>query len=448
MNRYHTNSTRINIPVESFDSKYIAFQYVSAMDIHGWLVLSSHLNLDYLTRAIEAVCIEFPILKAHVVERWCKPYFEILPNYPTLYHSVIKWDDIYEVPKEYLRVFNEKFDVSRGPLIQFYYFESKTLKHSFFGLKMNHSIGDGIAGLRIIDLVAENYTKIKNKQIIKRPINRTDRSLKLIYQRFRRNLTQNLRINFLKAWIKFFLLERRPDQLNNCPYSTQITITPFYILQPDTNKIKALARQNNATINAVLTAAIVWAFFRWNGEFKKFRVLIPQDLRRYAKNMTGVHLDNGYWLPVGNMVGIFYIDVFRKDFKSNDELLAVVQRKLTTALQTHQGLANVMLLAQNVTKLPIPLFKYIFSKIGVKRLGKMIFSSTLLTNGGAIPPGRLIFGDSTPILFSTALPSIPGLPVIVSSTGTKDTISVVLTHNKIGFDQKRFIGYLKEFLLD
>ncbi|MFX0063446.1 MAG: hypothetical protein ACFFC7_14815 [Candidatus Hermodarchaeota archaeon] len=438
----------MRIPIESLESKFIAYHHVRAVDIHGWFVLDSRLDLETLSKAIKAVCKEFPILTSRVIDLWSHPYYKTLQALPSLYHSSIDWNNIYEVPKEFFSIFEEKIDVYQGPLVKFFYFESKSQKYTIFGIKFNHCVADGLGGLRILDLVAEYYTAFLEKRQIERPVGRTDRNLELIYQRFPTKIMQRLKKDFLRAVIDFFLLTRHPDKLLNCEAADQITITPIYFFESDTKQIKAFARQNNASFNDLLTAAIAWTYYRWNGRIKRFRILIPQDLRFYAQNMRGIPLDHGYWLPVANIVGVFYLDILGKDFKTKEELLRIVQQKTHFAKETHQGLANLSYLGQNVTQVPIPLFRRIFSKIGIKKFGKFIRSSALFTNGGAIPSGRFNFGNAKPVLFSAVLPPIPGLPVVVTATGMKNSISLILTHNKHGFDKNRFISYLKEFLLN
>ncbi len=435
----------MRIPVENLETKLIAYHAIASVDVYGWCVFDGLLDVAIVRQAVAALTKEFPVLSSRVVPSWIEPYYETIPNPPPVSVLASPWDSVYQLPEAAVRFFEEKIDLINGPLLKLCYLESKDKHRSFLGLVHTHCLADGRGMVRMFELLAQHYSALVEARPINRPCDRTDRSLRRIYERFSFWENRTLGMVSVRDFARLFL-GRRPDHLQGLGAEKQCTLSPSYFIGPQAGRLRRMARRYDVSVGDLLMGAICWAYYRWNRGLSKVRILIPQDLRPYARATLRGHLEDGRWLPIANIVGTFFIDVTAEDLKDKEHLVKTIRRKVQKSFRSHQALAASNYLAYRLSYVPIPLLTGILSSIGSNVIGKAMPVSTCFSNVGRIDARLITFGSVKPLFFSGSLPYLHGLGVVATAVGMRDLVSLTLAHAARGFDVERFHGYIEEFL--
>jgi len=435
------------IPIQTFDISTAALEAMFPIDVPGWVVLDRAPDAELLREAVRGVMAEFPALASGLRLGWIKSRFEPIADLePPLRVVDLEAADPESIPAPLLKFFSTPLDMVRGPLAAFCLVRAKGC--AFLGANVHHGACDG-RGLRyLLAALATHYSALAAGHKPDRPVFRTDRIPNIIYgpMPFRRRAALIWR--GLKMFAACFAAPS-PDRVEAT--AGPGALTPVFFAGDERARIVAKARALGVTVNDLFLAALIRSYHRWNGKIVAFNVLIPQDLRPYGVGVPGVHLEEGEWRTVGNVLGVMFL--FLRDdlpLADPDRLRQHVSALVRAEKTAESALAFASLAILPINLFPAKPFMALYRRMDPgKVIGGLLHQSTCLSNVGAAPAGQLTFGEARPLHFAFALPFIQngGATFTAAGVGGAEgeggSISFVITHPAT-MDAKKFAAIFRE----
>ncbi len=299
-------------------------------------------------------------------------------------------------------------DLFSGPQIRLSVLRSKA---DTLVIRINHVAGDG-GGLKDLTLLlSETYRKLKENPGYAPPVNTGSRSLRQIFSRFgRADLLKIVRRSFRDA--AEFL---RPAKFLTSSLETGCRTHPAMLVRrvPAERfaRVRAYGKSHSATVNDVMVAAHLRAFYRFLNPGGWPRLVITADLRR--------HLPREQAEAVCNLSGFFYLDLGRNLGESFDETLFKVRDRIDALKKDYLALGNFPLTTLAFKSLPLPLSLKVHDFLGhiqkkqAKTEGRV---APLFTNTGAFGDFRADFGgvNATNAYITTTVAYPPVVAVCLS----------------------------------
>ncbi len=431
-------------PLEGIEKVYVAIHPVPP-DVMGWIILDHPLDIPLLNKAIHETIKEFPWLASRITLGWGGPFFERV-EISSLPLEVIKVDSIRidQEPDILKDFFRTPLNIFKGPLVKFVLIQSAG--NSILGISVNHTACDARGMRCLLHALAERYSALQKGEDSGRPLERQDRSMRVLYRG--RPVFEILKmIGFSIRQFFWLLTPGRPDRLEECTVPVRMNFTALYFHGEEARQIINLSRRSGVTVNDLLLASLVISYTRCLNRSRLIRFYIPQDLRPLQKKVEGIFWEEGYgWLPVGNVVGGFFVDFQKQEMLRHSKLTRLTSAKLGWHKKNQSTLKGNYLIC-HLPRLPMSMLKWLGRREGVNVGGRLLKVTTVFSNIGAIPAEFLKFGNALPVRFDFVMPQVGSAGVAVAASGVGESISVVLTHPEGYEPAKRFAEILREEIL-
>ncbi len=157
-NQYYTDRTG-TFPVNGHDIyNYVARYNMANLQIQAIMKLDGRLDFDKLKRAVRLSIDEEPVLGCRFIEDR-KPYWKPLDNMGIInFCTLEETEDIDQAIQNYIR---SAVDLDNDPMVNVRLIRSK--RNDVLAIKMNHACCDGIGTQEYVQLLADIYTNLDQK---------------------------------------------------------------------------------------------------------------------------------------------------------------------------------------------------------------------------------------------------------------------------------------------
>lgn len=270
---------------ELWDKMHYLFRDFNDRMVH----LELHYDFEIDEEALKTVLICFlekaPVLHSRFVDNHVSPYWEVMPYTVEDVLTVCRPDDINKAIDEFLTQYIPPESDLQMKVALFYY-EGK----SALCIVENHMCMDGGDFKYFIKEFCKAYTDYVEKGITPMNLRQGTRSYDSVYSDFSKTqekMARNLYRNVCaKDKHKFPLTESRKEDKSFIA-RRKISAEAF-------QKIKAVGKQNGATVNDMLVAAYFFALYELAeyGEKESVTISCAIDLRRHMKDDEGQGVTN------------------------------------------------------------------------------------------------------------------------------------------------------------
>lgn len=255
-----------------WDVMQLMFQKFNDHQLHSVIYFDSQLDEDCIKKSVDMSLDAFPIIRCKFVEKSCFkfPYWEDYNFKSDDMVNLVKTEDIEGAIKK-LIVFN--INETLGPQMRFNIIRSS--KRDVLCIVFNHMIADAAGFREYLYMLSSIYSNLKKNPGYVCNYSMGSRSVKQVFKRF--SFSDKLKILKASSHLSkyntgaFFPLE---GDMNH-PF-----IERYKISREKFFRIKAYAKNNDATINDVLLAAYMRSLSKVLG-VKHISLPCPVDLRKY-----------------------------------------------------------------------------------------------------------------------------------------------------------------------
>lgn len=315
-------------------------------------VMKENINPKVLEEAVNIAINKYIFFKVKLKQGFFWYYFEDNPK-------KIKIEEEIDYPCKYIDP-----SVNNSYLFKITYFERK------INIDIFHSLTDGNTAVQFFKEIVYTYIELMHPDKFAEEC-RTDRKISFDTEdSYLKNYDKKSKNN--KGSKKAYILRGKKLPFN------AIAVTHEII---DFNKLKEVAKSNDATITQYLTAALIYSIYNENYKSsrskKPIKICVPVNLKKYFKSQT-----------VNNFFSYITVETNFKDKKMQEfnNILNFVKQSFENKLQEQEIMktmsANVKLGNNTFIKL-IPLFlKKVFVKLSYIEIRK--YTTTTFSNIGRI----------------------------------------------------------------
>lgn len=276
-------------------------------------------------------------------------------------------------------------DLFSGPQVRLAVLRSKT---DTLVVRINHVAGDG-GGLKdYVALLSSTYRELKDNPRHVPEVNRSSRSLSQVFSRFGRGDALKIARRGFRDAAEFM----RPAKFLAGGIETGGRGLPTLIVRripaERFKRVRDYGKTHGATVNDVMVAAHMRAFFKTLNPGGWPRLVITADLRRYLPHEQAS--------AICNLSGFFYLDLGREIGASFDDTLFAARNRINDLKADYLALGNFPITTLAFKALPLDASLGFHDFLG--RLQKKQAKTTgrvapLFTNTGAFGDFRADFGS-------------------------------------------------------
>ena len=357
--------------------------------IHELLELEGRLDSERLVKAIEQLASVFPLLKC----RYDHTNNTFIENEHFSGYDLVRIDE----DADRNALLTEALDTDKK-LVQF------TISTKALVITISHMLCDGSGFKQLIYLLCELYNGNSNENL--------DYLMTREFSQLTKELTGTKAITIKMLISMMVNYKSKPIYEKND--DEDVYVLECTIPRETMSKAHALAKKQGATLNDVFLTAYARALGKLYG-LKKINIPCTVDLRKYAKDKTGI----------ANLTGTYNLNIKMKDRISFGETLADASADMQKQKKTKNDIAGPMLLVAKYEKSTLEQF--------IKLYGGMETSASAdYTNLGVLDDQKLAFDGATikNAIGYSGLNKAPSFQIAVSSFKGETTVTSLVRCGK------------------